>query len=73
MWWDELPAKVRAWVANIGFTQLASILHPLHVRHDVTTMTMLIEQWSDMKHTFQLHFREMTMTPLDYTALTELQ
>ncbi|EEF34799.1 conserved hypothetical protein [Ricinus communis] len=44
----------------------------LHIWNDAAAMAMLIERWLDTMHNFQLHFREMTVTPLDYTALIGL-
>ena len=35
-------------------------------------MCALIEYWMDTTHTFHLSFGEMTVTPLDFAAITNL-
>ncbi|EEF47951.1 conserved hypothetical protein [Ricinus communis] len=52
------------------FVTFLGTLSGFKPKNNATALTALLERWSDTTHTFVLHFREMTITPMHFTALT---
>ena len=70
LYWG-LPVEVRDWVYGLGFDGIIDGLleGPGKLLSRQATMTTLMERWSDCTHTFHFQFREITITPLDFTAI----
>ncbi|KAI8542707.1 hypothetical protein RHMOL_Rhmol08G0159900 [Rhododendron molle] len=67
----ELPRRVRELVEEAGFEPFIQLLTA--VRVDRAVMTALAERWWDTTNMFHFHFGEMTVTPLDFAAITGLR
>ena len=59
-------------VTEKGFDDIISALTYNSYASSQATMCALIERWMDTTHTFYLPFREVTITPLDFTAIIGL-
>ena len=59
-------------VAGKGFDGVISALIYSYYASSQAAMCALVEWWMDTTHTFYLPFREMTITPLDFTTITGL-
>ncbi|XP_058217451.1 protein MAINTENANCE OF MERISTEMS-like [Rhododendron vialii] len=66
-----LPERVRALVEAAGFGPFVQLLTV--VRVDRVVLTALAERWWDTTNTFHFWFGEMTVTPLDFAAITGLR
>jgi Plant mobile domain len=66
-----LPARVRELVEAAGFGPFVQLLGV--VRVDRAVLTALTERWWDTTNTFHFRFGEMTITPLDFAAITGLR
>ncbi|KAI8563687.1 hypothetical protein RHMOL_Rhmol03G0128700 [Rhododendron molle] len=62
---------VRALVDAAGFHLFIPILTV--VKNDHALLTALAERWHDTSNTFHFPIGEMTMTPVDFAALTGLR
>ncbi|KAI8568324.1 hypothetical protein RHMOL_Rhmol02G0189600 [Rhododendron molle] len=60
-YFKELPWKVRELIEEAGFGPFMQL------------MTALTERWWDTTNTFHFRFGEMTVTPLDFAAITGLR
>ena len=67
----RLPQVVRGLVDAAGFTVFIRILLP--TRMDRKLVRALVEHWWDTTNTFHFRFGEMTITPLDFAAITGLR
>ncbi|KAI8572216.1 hypothetical protein RHMOL_Rhmol01G0180900 [Rhododendron molle] len=70
-YFKELPRRVRELVEEAGFGPFIQLLTAVMVDHAV--MTALAERWWDTTNTFHFRFGEMTVTPLDFAAITGLR
>ncbi|KAI8538200.1 hypothetical protein RHMOL_Rhmol09G0084200 [Rhododendron molle] len=70
-YFKELPRRVRELVEEVGFGPFIQLL--TSVRVDCASLTALAERWWDTTNTFHLRFGEMTVTPLDFAAITGLR
>ncbi|KDP23069.1 hypothetical protein JCGZ_01164 [Jatropha curcas] len=70
--WDLLDPPMRARVVAAGFGDYVAGLHRTQPRFLPAMRYALMEQWNDCTHTFIFDFGEMTLTPVDYTAITGL-
>ena len=59
-------------VAGLGFDGIIASLTYGSYASSQAAMCALIERWMDTSHTFHLPFSEMTVTPLDFAAITGL-
>ena len=59
-------------VAGKGFDGIISTLTYGSYASSQATMCALVERWMDTMHTFHLPLGEMTITPLDFAAITRL-
>ena len=59
-------------VAEKGINGIISALTYGSYASSQATMCALVERWMDTTHTFHLPFKEMTVTPLDFAAITGL-
>ena len=66
-----LPGAVREVIEGMGFMAFIRLLVP--TRADRRLLRALIERWWDTTNTFHLRFAEMTVTPLDFSAITGLR
>ncbi|KDP45537.1 hypothetical protein JCGZ_18774 [Jatropha curcas] len=73
--WDLLDPPMRARVVAAGFGDYAAGLRRTQPRFPPTMRYALMERWNDCTHTFVFVFRfgEMTLTPVDYAAITGLR
>lgn len=55
----------------VGFGPFIHLLTVVRVDHVV--LTVLVERWWDTANTFNFRFGEMTVTPLDFAAITRLR
>ena len=63
---------MKQMVTEKGFDDIiASLTYGLYASSQAA-MCALIEQWMDTTHTFHLPFGELTITPLDFVAITGL-
>ncbi|KDP23827.1 hypothetical protein JCGZ_00100 [Jatropha curcas] len=70
--WDLLDPPMCARVVATGFGDYAAGLRCTQPRFPPAMRYALMERWNDCTHTFIFGFREMTLTPVDYTAITGL-
>ncbi|KDP36684.1 hypothetical protein JCGZ_07902 [Jatropha curcas] len=68
--WDLLDLPMRARVVAVGFGDYAAGLRRTQPRFP---RYALMERWNDCTHTFVFGFGEMTLTPMDYAAITGLR
>ncbi|KDP20504.1 hypothetical protein JCGZ_05307 [Jatropha curcas] len=64
---------MRARVITAGFGDYATGLHRTQPRFPPAMRYALMERWNDCTHTFVFGFGEMTLTPVDYAAITGLR
>ncbi|KDP46994.1 hypothetical protein JCGZ_02430 [Jatropha curcas] len=70
--WDLLDPPMRSRVIPAGFGDYAAGLRRTQPRFPPAMRYALMERWNDCTHTFIFGFGEMTLTPVDYTAITGL-
>ncbi|KDP30299.1 hypothetical protein JCGZ_17169 [Jatropha curcas] len=70
--WDLLDPPMRARVVAAGFGFYAAGLRRTQPRFPPAMRYALMERWNDCTHTFVFGFGEMTLTPVDYAAITGL-
>lgn len=70
--YNDLPGMVRGLVDDAGFGIFIQIL-TTPVRDDHALLTDLVERWWDTTNTFHLLPGEMTVTLLDFAAITGLR
>ncbi|KDP25686.1 hypothetical protein JCGZ_24241 [Jatropha curcas] len=63
---------MRARVVAAGFGDYAAGLRHTQPRFPPAMRYALMERWNDCTHTFVFGFGEMTLTPVDYAAITGL-
>ncbi|KDP30327.1 hypothetical protein JCGZ_18164 [Jatropha curcas] len=63
---------MRSRVVATGFGNYAAGLRRSQPRFPPAMRYALMERWNDSTHTFIFGFEEMTLTPVDYTAITGL-
>ncbi|XP_058225789.1 uncharacterized protein LOC131334672 isoform X2 [Rhododendron vialii] len=66
-----LPERVRRLVDEAGFGQFIPTL--MQTKNDHAVLTALAERWQDTSNTFHFPVGEMTVTPLDFAAITGLR
>ncbi|KDP42763.1 hypothetical protein JCGZ_23703 [Jatropha curcas] len=71
--WDLLDPPMRSRVVAAGFGDYAAGLRRTQPRFPPAMRYALMERWNDCTHTFVFKFGEMTLTPVDYTAITGLR
>ncbi|KDP47188.1 hypothetical protein JCGZ_19670 [Jatropha curcas] len=71
--WDLLDPPMRARVVAAGFGDYATVLRRTQPRFPPAMRYALMERWNDYAHTFVFGFREMTLTPAYYAAITGLR
>ncbi|KDP20623.1 hypothetical protein JCGZ_04125 [Jatropha curcas] len=71
--WDLLDPPMRAQVIAAGFGDYAAGLRRTQPRFPPAMRYTLMERWNDCTHTFVFGFGEMTLTPVDYAAITDLR
>ncbi|KDP26002.1 hypothetical protein JCGZ_22936 [Jatropha curcas] len=64
---------LRARVIAAGFGDYAAGLRRTQPRFAPAMRYALMERWNDCTHTFVFGFNEMTLTPVDYAAITGLR
>ncbi|KDP43323.1 hypothetical protein JCGZ_00061 [Jatropha curcas] len=70
--WDLLDPPLRAWVVAAGFGDYAAGLRRPQPCFPPAMRYALMERWNDCTHTFMFGFSEMTLTLVDYAAITGL-
>ncbi|KDP24263.1 hypothetical protein JCGZ_26697 [Jatropha curcas] len=70
--WDLLDPPMRSRVVAAGFGDFAAGLRRTQPRFPPAMRYALMKRWNDCTHSFVFGFREMTLTPADYTAITGL-
>ncbi|KDP29832.1 hypothetical protein JCGZ_19312 [Jatropha curcas] len=71
--WDLLDPPMRARVVAAGFGDYVAGLRRTQPRFPPTMRYALMERWNDCIHTFVFGFGEMTLTLVDYAAITGLR
>ncbi|KDP27087.1 hypothetical protein JCGZ_20311 [Jatropha curcas] len=71
--WDLLDPPMRARVVAAGFGDYAAGLCRTQPRFPPAMRYALMERWNNCTHTFVFGFGEMTLTPADYAAITDLR
>ncbi|KDP31476.1 hypothetical protein JCGZ_15427 [Jatropha curcas] len=71
--WDLLDPPMRARVVAAGFGDYTAGLRRTQPRFPPAMQYALMERWNDCTHTFVFGFGEMTLTPVDYAAITGLR
>ncbi|KDP20519.1 hypothetical protein JCGZ_05082 [Jatropha curcas] len=71
--WDLLDPPMRARVVAAGFEDYAAGLHRTQPRFPPAMRYALMERWNDCTHTFVFGFGKVTLTPVDYAAITGLR
>ncbi|KDP21742.1 hypothetical protein JCGZ_03278 [Jatropha curcas] len=71
--WDLLDPPMRARVVAAGFGDYTAGLRRTQPRFPPAMRYALMERWNDCTHTFIFRFGEMTLTPVDYAAITGLR
>ncbi|KDP30307.1 hypothetical protein JCGZ_18214 [Jatropha curcas] len=71
--WDLLDLPMRARVIAAGFGDYAAGLRSTQPRFPPAMRYALMEWWNDCTYTFIFGFDEMTLTPVDYAAITGLR
>ncbi|EEF36051.1 conserved hypothetical protein [Ricinus communis] len=72
-WWVQLLFYMGEMLEVIGFNTFLGTLTRFKPKNEVIAVTTLLERWSDTTHTFLLPFGEMTITSLDFIALTRVR
>ncbi|KDP30610.1 hypothetical protein JCGZ_16941 [Jatropha curcas] len=70
--WDLLGPPMHSRVIAAGFGDYAAGLHRTQPQFPPAMRYVLMERWNDCTHTFIFGFGEMTLMPVDYTAITGL-
>ncbi|KDP37661.1 hypothetical protein JCGZ_06928 [Jatropha curcas] len=70
--WDLLDPPMRSRVIAAGFGDYAAGLRRTQPGFPPTMRYALMERWNDCTHSFIFGFGEMTLTPVDYTAIIGL-
>ncbi|KDP36035.1 hypothetical protein JCGZ_10001 [Jatropha curcas] len=70
--WDLLDPPMQARVIAAGFGDYATGLRRTQPHFPLAMRYALMERWDDFRHTFVFGFGEMTLTPVDYAAITGL-
>lgn len=70
-YYNELPNSVERLMDATGFMQFISLLSKTKVDHYL--LTALTKRWGDTTNLFHFGFGEMTITPLDFAAITGLR
>ncbi|KDP21595.1 hypothetical protein JCGZ_03754 [Jatropha curcas] len=76
---EEIPKQLRNTSSllggkiEIGFGDYAAELLRMQPRFPSAMRYALMERWNDCTHTFVFGFGEMTLTPVDYAAITGLR
>ncbi|KDP30438.1 hypothetical protein JCGZ_16677 [Jatropha curcas] len=70
--WHLLDPPIRARVVAAGFGDYAAGLRRTQPRFPPAMRYALMERWNDCTHTFIFGFEEMTLMPVDYSAITGL-
>ncbi|KDP22941.1 hypothetical protein JCGZ_01810 [Jatropha curcas] len=70
--WDLLDLPMQARVIAAGFGDYAAGLRRTQLHFLPAMRYALMERWNDCTHTFVFGFGEMTLTPVDYAAITGL-
>ncbi|KDP21725.1 hypothetical protein JCGZ_03608 [Jatropha curcas] len=71
--WDLLDPPMRARVVATRFGDYAAGLRRTQPHFPPAMRYALMERWNDCTHTFVFGFGEMTLTPVDYAAITGLR
>ncbi|KDP30679.1 hypothetical protein JCGZ_15554 [Jatropha curcas] len=71
--WDLLDPPMWVRVVSAGFGDYAAGLRRTQPRFPPAMRYALMEWWNDCTHTFVFGFGEMTLTPVDYAAITGLR
>ncbi|KDP36983.1 hypothetical protein JCGZ_08622 [Jatropha curcas] len=71
--WDLLDPHMRARVVAAGFGDYAAGLRRTQPRFPPAMRYAFMERWNDCTHTFVFGFGEMTLTHVDYAAITGLR
>ncbi|KDP23829.1 hypothetical protein JCGZ_00105 [Jatropha curcas] len=71
-WFDRLLPRVQDRVREVGFDHFVDTLPRMQGRIVLTSIMALMERWMDTTHIFHLSFGEMTITPVDFVAITRL-
>ncbi|KDP26156.1 hypothetical protein JCGZ_22858 [Jatropha curcas] len=71
--WDLLDPAMRAQVVAAGFGDYAAGLRRIQPRFPPAMRYALMERWNDYTHMFVFSFGEMTLTSVDYAAITGLR
>ena len=71
-YYQGLPPCVKQMVTEKGFDGIISALTYSSYASSQAIICALIERWMDTMHTFHLCLGEMTVTPLDFAAITGL-
>ncbi|KDP39390.1 hypothetical protein JCGZ_03672 [Jatropha curcas] len=70
--WDLLDLPMRSRVVAVGFGDYAAGLRRTQPRFPPAMRYALMGRWNVCTHTFIFGFGEMTLTPVDYAAITGL-
>ncbi|KDP21969.1 hypothetical protein JCGZ_03204 [Jatropha curcas] len=70
--WDLLDPPMRSRVVATGFGDYTAGLRHTQPRFPPAMRYALMERWNDCTHLFIFGFGELTLTPVDYTAITGL-
>ncbi|KDP24762.1 hypothetical protein JCGZ_25422 [Jatropha curcas] len=71
-WFDRLHKRVQEHVREASFGRFVDTLPQVQGRTLSSSILALMERWMDTTHTFHLSFSEMTITPIDFTAIMGL-
>ncbi|KDP32685.1 hypothetical protein JCGZ_14752 [Jatropha curcas] len=71
--WDLLDPPMCARVVAAGFGDYAAGLRRTQPHFPPAMRYALMERWNGCTHTFVFGFGEMTLTPVDYAAITGLR
>ncbi|KDP46981.1 hypothetical protein JCGZ_02417 [Jatropha curcas] len=71
--WDLLDLPMHARVVAASFGDYAAGLRRTQPHFRLAMRYALMERWNDCTHTFVFDFGEMTLTPVDYAAITGLR
>ncbi|KDP30102.1 hypothetical protein JCGZ_18234 [Jatropha curcas] len=71
--WDLLDPPMLARVITAGFGDYTAGLRRTQPRFPPAMRYALMERWNDCTHTFVFGFSKITLTPVDYAAITGLR
>ena len=69
-WYDSLLEAIRNRIRDTGFSDFILALPSEKGRTDYQALHALMERWSESTQTFHLPFREFTLDPVSFTAVT---